>query len=282
MIALEYGCDLNGNLIHISNARKGLKCGLYCPACKKQLIAKKGDLMQHHFAHYKAAECKYAFETSIHLLAKEIIAEDGEIFTPELALLPDHWNMYNYILLKSQYFRIGNIIVEPHLGNIRPDLIVYIDSHPLLIEVCVTHKVDADKLKKIKEHNLSAIEINLSDVGHGMSKEILKEKIKEESRIKWLYNKKRNYYYEKLCSYSITIGDRLNAKIPGFPNIVRRYCPITGRKASFLMNCHGCNYCVASINDPHEEFIWCSQPHKIKNMTDLKNAIKRGLRAIDK
>lgn len=47
---LEYGLDHNAEWVHISNAKRG-KTTLVCPFCKQQLIARKGDVMTHHFAH---------------------------------------------------------------------------------------------------------------------------------------------------------------------------------------------------------------------------------------
>jgi len=47
---LHYGVDANNTLVSIEDTRSG-KTNLGCPYCGNQLIAKKGRVKQHHFAH---------------------------------------------------------------------------------------------------------------------------------------------------------------------------------------------------------------------------------------
>ena len=47
---LRYGVDINNTLVAIESTRSG-KTNLGCPYCGNQLIAKKGRVKQHHFAH---------------------------------------------------------------------------------------------------------------------------------------------------------------------------------------------------------------------------------------
>lgn len=57
MIFLEYGIDRHGDIIHIDSAKSGIT-DLSCPYCKGILIAKKGDILRHHFAH-NGDSCRY-------------------------------------------------------------------------------------------------------------------------------------------------------------------------------------------------------------------------------
>lgn len=50
----------DGELIHISEADRGLACGCRCPACGEMLVARKGPVKVHHFAHYSSQGCRYA------------------------------------------------------------------------------------------------------------------------------------------------------------------------------------------------------------------------------
>jgi competence CoiA-like predicted nuclease len=63
-IKLPYGLK-DENLISIDEVESGLACDCFCPACKKQLIAKKGKVNVHHFAHYKVKDCNGGIETAI-------------------------------------------------------------------------------------------------------------------------------------------------------------------------------------------------------------------------
>lgn len=47
---LEYGINKHGELIYVDQARRGLN-ELSCPYCGGQLLAKKGGIISHHFAH---------------------------------------------------------------------------------------------------------------------------------------------------------------------------------------------------------------------------------------
>lgn len=47
---LRYGVDLNNKLIEIKNIASG-KTNLICPYCGRALVAKKGKIKEHHFAH---------------------------------------------------------------------------------------------------------------------------------------------------------------------------------------------------------------------------------------
>ena len=71
---IQYAPNRNGKLISINEAKRGLACNCICPACKSVLIARKGDVRIPHFAHYKNNSCATGYQTSLHLLAKELPA----------------------------------------------------------------------------------------------------------------------------------------------------------------------------------------------------------------
>ena len=71
---LKYALNIEGDLVHIDNVPNGNDCGCVCPACKKPLQARNAGLIrEHHFAHQVGVDCPTAYETSLHLLAKEKI-----------------------------------------------------------------------------------------------------------------------------------------------------------------------------------------------------------------
>ena len=71
-----------GLLVFIDDVSSGLECGCTCVRCGQPLIAKKGRIRQHHFAHHVAASCEGASETALHLLAKELLANAEAIEVP--------------------------------------------------------------------------------------------------------------------------------------------------------------------------------------------------------
>ena len=79
----------NGVMVQVSEVKSGLACDCVCPVCKRPIQARKGSKRAHHFSHDPSEEtktCEGAFETSVHLMAKQILSEDGFSITPELIL----------------------------------------------------------------------------------------------------------------------------------------------------------------------------------------------------
>lgn len=72
----------DGAGISIEDVESGLKCGCVCPACGEPLVAKKGTKVMHHFAHHSGSTCEYGYETSLHLMAKDILLRTKKITIP--------------------------------------------------------------------------------------------------------------------------------------------------------------------------------------------------------
>src|SRR5688572_23182955 len=71
---IGYGMK-GGQLLFIANVPRGLVCGCVCYRCGQPLVAKKGSIRRHHFAHHEATDCHGAAESVLHSLAKKLIAE---------------------------------------------------------------------------------------------------------------------------------------------------------------------------------------------------------------
>lgn len=69
---LIYAIANNGRFVNVDEVRTGQDCNCICPACKEPLVAKNNGLVRvHHFAHQSGTECDLAYESMLHLLAKE-------------------------------------------------------------------------------------------------------------------------------------------------------------------------------------------------------------------
>lgn len=167
-LLLSYAIDTNGNLVHIDNVANGKKCGCFCPACKEPLVAKNGGKKKiHHFAHFSDVDCEFAYETILHLLAKEKIRKaflekskfiiDFEykshcnkksceylIQQKECSLKERHeFNLRKYYDSCEQELPYDNV-------KRRSDLKIFSSEfpkrEPMYIEFCVTHPSDTEKL----------------------------------------------------------------------------------------------------------------------------------------
>ena len=197
-IKIPFGLK-EGVLVHVSDVISGLKCGCICPACFGKLQANKGTKRIYYFSHDPLSntdECRSAFETSIHLMAKQILEKNKNAIFPMLelsmSLKDDNGILHTEKIEVSPKTNkeFNNVKLEKRLEDIRPDIIAYTQSQlPFLIEIAVTNFSNAEKKKKIRDLNLYAIEIDLSNISyHTSESELTKLVIEEFKNKKWLSN----------------------------------------------------------------------------------------------
>ena len=81
--AMTFALLPHGRTAHIDDVPNGARCGCVCPQCKQALIAKNGGQERaHHFAHEGGADCEGGTETSLHLAAKQIVADQKRLALP--------------------------------------------------------------------------------------------------------------------------------------------------------------------------------------------------------
>ena len=215
-IKIPFGLK-DGVLVHVSDAMAGLKCDCICPACLGKLQANKGAKRTHYFSHdplSNTEECKSAFETSIHLMAKQILAKHKNAIFPLLELSMSMKD--NVDVLHTEKLEVTpktkkdfiNVVLEKRLEDIRPDIIAYTSSQvSILIEVAVTHFSNAEKNKIIRDLGLYAIEIDLSKINYQISEDELTRLVIEDFKNKkWLSN-------PDAVNAKVELRDRLKKKI---------------------------------------------------------------------
>lgn len=74
---VPFGLDTNGRIQDVADVPRGLSCGCICSECRGPLVAKKGEIKVHHFAHHDRRECRHAFEASLFQMAVELLSEPG-------------------------------------------------------------------------------------------------------------------------------------------------------------------------------------------------------------
>lgn len=165
---LTYALNEKGEIVSIKDVPHGLNCNCFCPACKEPLIAKnQGTSRISHFAHKSGSECKNAYESMLHKLAKEKIRES--FFHNS-----EFWIEYNYKsycpnINDCKYIRYSDCYKtetkrfnlkkfydsceEEKLydnDNRRADLKIFsstnLQKESIYLEFCVTHASDKEKL----------------------------------------------------------------------------------------------------------------------------------------
>jgi Competence protein CoiA-like family len=255
-------------LVHISEAQQGLGCGCVCPSCKEPLVARKGGITVHHFAHRKGSECAKAVETALHLAAKEILANRREITLPAVEIKLDCYR--DPIPVSAERtFPLDEVRVEHRTEDIVPDILAYSGGHPLMIEIRVTHEVDEIKLAKIRGLDISVIEIDLSSMYHTFSRdELLDAVVHRTANKKWFFNARAERYKQMLLS----TGEKKMRVRRGLATHVD-HCPINIRKwkgksyANVIDDCINCPYILDERSN--DNVIVCGGRHKITTLDEL-------------
>ena len=154
------------------HVESGLRCGCTCPGCGAPLVARhspEGKVVS-NFAHYRGSSCALGFETAVHLAAKQLIADRMALYLPAVRAhapgVADDGDLFAQPILfvSAGVSRLQAVRVEARVGEIRPDLVVSHGGRDVLVEIAVTHFVDALKLCHIKGLGLAAVEIDVSSV----------------------------------------------------------------------------------------------------------------------
>ena len=193
----------DGNIVSIADVPSGKKCGCVCPACGDELIARKGEKRMHHFAHRSNEDCEYGYESSLHLAAKDILSRSEKMVIPPVYVEFPQSGKPKELISKERKIPIDDVELEKRFDDIIPDIVVDSGDEHFFIEIYVTHPIDDEKLKKLKEKNISTIEIDLSKIKRDISVEELSDiLLKSSDRKSWKYNAVSEKWYqrfEKAC-----------------------------------------------------------------------------------
>lgn len=151
---MKVAVNSSNQLVSIGQVERGLACQCFCFECGESVIAKKGEINEHHFAHASNKEsCHIHPESILHKYAKEVIMTEQQIYLPSLPNLENQG---------GQLWQFHTINPEQSVGNIRPDLVAINDDEMIFIEIAVTSFIDEDKRAFIDKLKVKTIEIDLS------------------------------------------------------------------------------------------------------------------------
>jgi hypothetical protein len=249
MTDLCYGLRDNV-LLHISQVESGLACGCVCPGCSGRLVARKGRRRDHHFAHYSAQPCQHAGESALHRAAKEILENAGKIRLPAVRIdFKSHRDPYE--LAPASTYCIDSVRLEQRAGDLIPDVIATLGGRQLLIEVFVTHRVDALKRARLCKLGCSALEIDVSQAPRDLPRDELTKLIVDETANKrWINNARRESVRRELlarCHRKPLIYRGLALQVDD--------CPLPAREwygkpyANVRDDCANCEHCLEIGSD---------------------------------
>lgn len=210
-LPLTYALNKQDKMVYIEKVRRGRACGCRCPFCEEPLDAKIGyGGHTPHFAHQNDKKCKKAYMTALHMLAEQIIEEEKAVMFPT----------YKEIEGKKMTFKDVEVERRKERKDLQPDIVgVSEDGLRWAIEIRNTHEIKPLKLIKIKESNISCLEIDV----RGQSLENLREFLIESSGFRnWvnnpnydeiIANNRRKNRIESLKQTSVNGNSFLNSSI---------------------------------------------------------------------
>ncbi|WP_315069372.1 hypothetical protein [uncultured Clostridium sp.] len=186
--------ERENKIIHIDDItpnENGIKCNCICPSCGEKLVARTlGKKNKKCFAHLGNSNCINSIETAMHKFTKEVIENEKKIKIPRLIY---NKNFKEYEIVKEQLIHFDKIEVEKYLSDFdfKPDIIIYKNEAPLIIEVAVTHKIDEEKNDKIVNSNISTIELYLDkdEIFQLSKQDLINRIINNTDNKRWIFNR---------------------------------------------------------------------------------------------
>lgn len=218
----------SNQVVHISEMAekdRGKACECICLCCGHPLVAKLGrGKKTAHFAHLAeegrtTCSADEANESGLHKIAKEIVCKSEYIWLPPVTISeqndPDR-NVEDYKqqepLLLGEKFKLHyqNAKTEVPFDGFKPDVCIFRERKNILIEIAVTHYVDAEKYSKIKMAQMPTVEINIADFIkdykeeetdsiNDFEKKLRNNLVENVENKTWIYHPSENEGIKKLC-----------------------------------------------------------------------------------
>lgn len=196
-IMLPYGQAADGRMIPIAQAERGAACGCVCPQCNRPLIAKKGDEIQHHFAHASDASCEGARETMLHKLGKQIISDVKAIWLPAITARVEQ---IIRPIRERRLFEADHVEVETAIGPFRPDVVMKKGDRTVAIEILVSHRSTPEKIAFYRAQRIDAVEIDLNGMRvDAMFPDEVVRSVTEMHHRYWLFNQEVDEAETEIC-----------------------------------------------------------------------------------
>lgn len=263
-LGLPFGIK-GGTLVSPNQVARGAACGCTCPACGLALLAKKGTVRAHHFAHASGAECAHGVETALHLAAKEAIAAAKKLWVPSVTLdvaRPSEW-----VISEGRYVSVDEVVIEKREEHVVPDVAVTSGGRRFFVEIAVTHKVGVEKRERLRTMGVSTLEITLDRHYHIATVDDLAGPVVDGTdRKQWIVNTKREKAMAKVGATAL----RLPIVVRGLSQVDG--CPLPAQRARgkgfayLTTDCKQCKYRLDSSN----ESVLCLGGPKVASYAEWK------------
>jgi len=187
--SLHYG--KNGDqLLHISEVSSGLSCCCVCLECGEPLVAKKGPVLSHHFAHVAETNCNPTPESLTHRYAKDLVARTLSGYEPAFEVHEEVRGLAAWARSPVMVFLADRAEVEPQeFDDFVPDVLLEAGSRRLAVEIRFRHPVPPEKIALLEKRYVHAVEVDLSDLPDNAGPDEIHGALGEVRRWSWLNNR---------------------------------------------------------------------------------------------
>lgn len=153
-------------MVHIDNdnVSRGFDCGCICDKCGKPLNARRGEKNKHSFAHRpEDGDCHGMGESSIHLLAKQVICEEKKVMLPSFGyVIPQGLLEFESVEPEDTLEKLG----------LRPDVVgIDKEGKKWAIEIYYSNPKSESQKAKYIEAQINCLEINVNDISPNQDKD---------------------------------------------------------------------------------------------------------------
>lgn len=158
----SFALRASNRFVHVTEVERGLACDCRCAVCGEVVLARRGDVREHHFAHSSNAEpCESNYESDLHRFAKRVVVEAGGLVVPMTAAAAQALGIGDdqgqAILLSC-----SGVEEEVTIGDRRPDLLAATTGGvSVAIEVAYSSFCSLEKRQAYETMKLPALEIDL-------------------------------------------------------------------------------------------------------------------------
>lgn len=156
VLIIEYAVEKETKqIMHIDEVPNGAKCNCICKSCNDELIARNGGkLKKHHFAHRNLIENRACRMTQLHLAMQHYFLGLDVLTIPQITFA------YKNHTLKTPLIKtkILSATLEYRIGTYVSDVCLNTDTGLYIVEICVTHKCEPEKVRYFKNNKINSVE----------------------------------------------------------------------------------------------------------------------------
>lgn len=141
-------------IVSVAELESGTQDDVVCPCCGDFMVAAHSNKgIASYLRHQSNAECRYSYETQLHLSAKE--------FIDRVKAIPHPYTSGIFDSSDCEMVGVKNVRLEVYRDGRIPDIVCQIGREEYYVEVTNTHEIPPDKIVDFRKQGRSVIELFL-------------------------------------------------------------------------------------------------------------------------